>query len=280
MVRVRADAVAFDDNHHVGVAGQHLAASRPATLPPTTTAVRMAILFGDCCSQSATDAATVMPIRARVLCDSGQVARWGQGPVRKSPVGPTMACFRPGADPGAGPREPYHPTLSSYRPRNAAVGTADLADRRPRALLTPGFAPQLGGSVPDPRRVAGHAARLHRRVGRGAARARRSRSGTDYAGWVYRRDLGPIGITDVGIDPVRVARTARAIRRSTDAFFLLSIAQRPTWSLHAEHQTSMGGDAVLLDSAQPFRLAADDFGHHVRGQPPQVPPDTDLSHGT
>lgn len=147
---------------------------------------------------------------------------------------------------------------------NAAARRGRPADHRPQALLTPGFAPQLGGSASD--LDAWRAMLRDCIVELDAAPLAHAEAAPDrdYAGWVYRRDLGPIGITDVGTDPVRVARTARAIRRSTDAFFLLSIAQRPTWSLHAEHQTSMGaGDAVLLDSAQPFRLAADDFGHHV-----------------
>lgn len=147
----------------------------------------------------------------------------------------------------------------------AGVDNARRVERtsRHKPLLTPGRTPQVGGPAPDIDTwrsmlrdciVELDAAPFDRAV---AARP-------GYTGWAYLLDLGSISITDVGSDPARVARTSRAIRRSSDDFYHLSIAQHPSRSWQAEHHARMAaGDAVLLDCTQPFWLAADNFAHHV-----------------
>ncbi|WP_436790746.1 helix-turn-helix domain-containing protein [Yinghuangia sp. YIM S10712] len=89
-------------------------------------------------------------------------------------------------------------------------------------------------------------------------------SRTDYRGWAHVLELGTLSVTDVGSDPVRVARTPRLIGRSQEAFYHLSIARRPSWARHAGQEIRMRtGDAVLLDGTEPFSLVSDGFAHHV-----------------
>lgn len=86
----------------------------------------------------------------------------------------------------------------------------------------------------------------------------------DYRGWAYVLAMGALSVTDVGSDPVRVARTARSIGRSQEAFYHLSIARRPSWATHAGRSIRMrAGDAVLLDGTEPFSLVSDGFAHHM-----------------
>lgn len=86
----------------------------------------------------------------------------------------------------------------------------------------------------------------------------------DYTGWVYLLDLGPISLTDVASDPVYVARTPRLINHNPVDFFHLSISRRPSRAEQRGRQHHLGaGDAILVDSSEPFSVTADTFAHYL-----------------
>ncbi|NUU25314.1 MAG: helix-turn-helix domain-containing protein [Streptomycetaceae bacterium] len=86
----------------------------------------------------------------------------------------------------------------------------------------------------------------------------------DYTGWAYMLDLGAVNVVDVASDPVRVARTPRLIHRNPVDFFHLSIARRPSWAAAGGHRARLlAGDAMLMDSTDPWGVAADDFAHFL-----------------
>lgn len=91
-----------------------------------------------------------------------------------------------------------------------------------------------------------------------------SPGGSDYTGWVYMLDLGPLSVTDVASDPVRVARTPRLINHNPVDFYHLSISRRPSRAEQRGRQNLLGwGDAVLVDSSEPFSVTADSFAHYL-----------------
>ncbi|MEU8134273.1 helix-turn-helix domain-containing protein [Streptodolium elevatio] len=87
---------------------------------------------------------------------------------------------------------------------------------------------------------------------------------SDYTGWVYMLDLGPISVTDVASDPVHVARTPRLINHNPVDFYHLSVSRRPSLAEQHGRQSRLGaGDAILVDSSEPFSVTADSFAHYL-----------------
>ncbi|MGW0658106.1 AraC-like ligand-binding domain-containing protein [Streptodolium elevatio] len=85
-----------------------------------------------------------------------------------------------------------------------------------------------------------------------------------YTGWVHVLDLGAVSISDVASDPVRVARTPRLISRNPVDFYHLLLARRPSRAAAGTyHGLLRPGDAVLVDSTQPYSLTADRFAHYL-----------------
>ncbi|WP_424639464.1 helix-turn-helix domain-containing protein [Embleya sp. AB8] len=86
----------------------------------------------------------------------------------------------------------------------------------------------------------------------------------DYTGWVYLLGLGPVSVTDLGSEPVRVARTARLIRRNPVDLYTLSIAQRPAMiQSHGRQVWLRSGDALLSDPNELLSVTTQGFGHFV-----------------
>lgn len=85
-----------------------------------------------------------------------------------------------------------------------------------------------------------------------------------YTGWVDIHHFGAVSISDVASDPVRVARTPRLIQRNPVDFYLLLLAVRPSQAAIGTHHNRLRqGDAVLVDSTQPYSLTADAFAHYL-----------------
>lgn len=98
-----------------------------------------------------------------------------------------------------------------------------------------------------------------------------------YTGWVNIHDFGAVSISDVASDPVRVARTPRLIRRNPVDFYLLLIAVRPSHAAIGTHHNRLRhGDAVLVDSTQPYSLTADAFAHYLSLHVPRAAVRRDL----
>ncbi|MGW0662935.1 helix-turn-helix domain-containing protein [Streptodolium elevatio] len=85
-----------------------------------------------------------------------------------------------------------------------------------------------------------------------------------YTGWVYLLELGRTTISDVGSDPMRVARTARLIDRNPIDLHHLSIGQRASWAAQGGRLARLNpGDALLFDSSRPWAFTADGFVHQL-----------------
>ncbi|WTX00065.1 helix-turn-helix domain-containing protein [Streptomycetaceae bacterium NBC_01309] len=85
-----------------------------------------------------------------------------------------------------------------------------------------------------------------------------------YTGWVSIHDFGAVSISNVASDPVRVARTPRLIKSNPVDFYLLLLAVQPSRAaVDIHHNMLRPGDAVLVDSTQPYTLTADSFAHYL-----------------
>ncbi|UGQ11646.1 helix-turn-helix domain-containing protein [Yinghuangia sp. ASG 101] len=156
---------------------------------------------------------------------------------------------------GPGPATAGNPTSASAR-RHTLRGA-----RGRRSVVRPGNGSAVGGRAQD---IDTWRSMLRECIVELDAAPVGGVDASRYTGWAYQLDLGPLSVTDVGTDPARVSRTPRMIGRSQDAFYHLSVAQRPCWVAQAGQETRLeAGDAVLLDCTTPFWLAADGFAHHL-----------------
>lgn len=159
---------------------------------------------------------------------------------------PTVAALRkPSGD-------RHTPALQRHTLRRPAI-------RRP--LLRPGAASQIGGPAAD---LDAWLSILRDAIVEVAATPLSPADHPDYTGWAYLLDLGPVSITDVACDPVRVARTPRLIKRNPVDFYHLLVARGPSWVDQGGRLTRLHpGDAVLLDATRPWTITAGSFAQHV-----------------
>lgn len=86
----------------------------------------------------------------------------------------------------------------------------------------------------------------------------------EYTGWLYLLELGRTTVSDVGSDPMRVARTPRLIDRNPIDHHHLSIGLRASWAAQSGRPIRLNpGDALLFDSTRPWGFTADGFVHQL-----------------
>ncbi|MFJ8745624.1 helix-turn-helix domain-containing protein [Embleya sp. NPDC127516] len=163
-----------------------------------------------------------------------------------------------------GPREPDTPRSRKRSLAGLGSGNAPRhrvgSDGRRRSTPRPGAAPSAG-SAPD---VDTWREILRDAIFQLDATPFHPPDPRGYTGWVNVHDFGAVSISDVASDPVQVARTPRLIKRNPVDMYLLLLAVRPSRAAAGTyHALLRPGDAVLVDSTQPYSLTADAFAHYL-----------------